>query len=96
MSTAGETVSPTTSLSATVPGVEQFIDLTAPLPVPEPVTLEPIAEPQPEPVAPDPGSYDALADGCLCAPVQEGHVYGGFTVTAGCPLHAPALLDVTE
>lgn len=47
------------------------------------------------PVRPNPGSDEALAQGCLCPVLDNGHGRtcpyppDGWWITAGCPVHAP-------
>lgn len=45
------------------------------------------------PQKPNPGSHDAFAMGCLCPGLDNryGHAEPpqGWTVTEGCPVHAP-------
>lgn len=46
---------------------------------------------------PNHGSDEAIAKGCICAVLDNGHgngaygIPGKFWVTEGCPLHAPRL-----
>lgn len=58
----------------------------------------------PNPDAPNPGSDDAIAQGCRCAVLDNAHGKGylgddtpnprtgkvNFVITHGCPLHWPA------
>lgn len=47
------------------------------------------------PVTPNPGSDDALAAGCQCPVLDNGHGKtapyppDGWWIAAGCPVHAP-------
>lgn len=47
-------------------------------------------------VIPNPGSDAAIAQGCMCPVIDNGHGNealakdrGGFFITVGCPLHTP-------
>ena len=58
---------------------------------------------------PNPGSREAVVQGCICAVIDNGHgrgYLGGmkdfesgetmFVVTVGCPLHSPGVVGVGE
>lgn len=48
-----------------------------------------------EPVKPNPGSDEAIAEGCKCAVLDNNHGRyapwppDGWWITEGCPVHAP-------
>ena len=68
--------------------------MSVPLNAPVPAG-EPSRSPDPVPRVPNPGSDGALAAGCSCPVLDNGHGRcapwppDGWWITAGCPVHDP-------